>query len=414
MKKFYLNLIIALFLTINSGFSQEKKFKIHTIGFYNVDNLFDTPDDPLIYDEEYTPSNGWTQKNYEQKIENLAKVILEIGTDENGMNGPTVLGVCEVENKGVLEDLIKHPLLRNRNYSIVHYDSPDKRGIDVGLLYQSKYFTPVSSSNIPLYIYKDSEKNGSPLYFKPENGDEATEEDRKAFYEENKRIYTRDQLLVTGYLERGAKFEILDLEYELKEEASMYREELVSSIADFDEELAEKYLEGEEINFIVNHWPSRSGGEKKSSPNREAAGKLNRVIIDSLLQINHKAKIITMGDLNDDPTNISVKENVRTKAEKEELVTNDMYNPMEKMFKQGVGTLGYRDAWNLFDQMIVSEPLVNTNYKEWTYWKAGVHNKPFMLQEDGRWKGYPKRNSNGVPGYSDHFPVYVYLIKQVN
>jgi len=372
MKKFYLNLIIALFLTINSGFSQEKKFKIHTIGFYNVENLFDTQDDPLIYDEEYTPSNGWTQKNYEQKIENLAKVILEIGTDENGMNGPTVLGVCEVENKGVLEDLIKHPLLRNRNYSIVHYDSPDKRGIDVGLLYQSKYFTPVSSSNIPLYIYKDSEKNGSPLYFKPENGDEATEEDRKTFYEENKRIYTRDQLLVTGY------------------------------------------LEGEEINFIVNHWPSRSGGEKKSSPNREAAGKLNRVIIDSLLQINPKAKIITMGDLNDDPTNISVKENVRTKAEKEELVANDMYNPMEKMFKQGVGTLGYRDAWNLFDQMIVSEPLVNTNYKEWTYWKAGVHNKPFMLQEDGRWKGYPKRNSNGVPGYSDHFPVYVYLIKQVN
>ena len=368
MKIKHFLIVFIVFFAINNVTAQDKKFKIHTVAFYNFENLFDTINDPITYDEEYLPNKGWTNKNYRKKLDNLSRVIIELGTDENPANSPVVIGACEIENRRVLEDLVKQPRLINKGYKIIHFDSPDKRGIDVALLYQEKYFTPVSYTNIPLYIYKNAEENGT----KTKEEKEEVTDDNVEVDASTKRIYTRDQLLVTGY------------------------------------------LEGEEISFIVNHWPSRSGGEKKSSPNREAAGALNRKIIDSLYKINPNAKIITMGDLNDDPTNKSVKKGIGAVGKKEDLKEFGMYNPMEKMLKQGIGTLGYRDAWNIFDQIIISEPLVKNDYSTWTYWKANVFKKPYLIQSEGRWKGYPKRNSNGVPGFSDHLPVYVYLIQQIN
>jgi hypothetical protein len=368
MKIKQLLVVFFMIFSIFSVFSQEKKFKIHTVAFYNLENLFDTINDPKTYDEEYTPINGWTSKNYKKKLENLSRVLSEIGTGANPSNSPVVIGVCEVENRQVLEDLIKQPKLASKGYSIIHFDSPDKRGIDVGFLYQGKYFTPTSYTNVPLYIYKDISKNGK------KEEEEATD-DNTSFDEKTKRIYTRDQLLVTGI------------------------------------------LDGEEISFIVNHWPSRSGGEKKSSPNREAAGRLNRTIIDSLYKINPKAKIITMGDLNDGPYNKSVKKELGAKATKEQLKEFGIFNPMEEMSNKGIGSLAYRDSWDLFDQIMLSEPLVTPALKKdfstWEFWKAGVYNKPFLIQKEGPWKGYPLRNSNGVPGFSDHFPVYIYLAKEV-
>lgn len=368
IKHFLITFIVVF--AINKSFSQDKKFKIHTVAFYNFENLFDTINDPIVNDEEYLPYKGWTNKNYQKKLDNLSRVIIALGTDENPSNSPVVIGACEIENRRVLEDLVKHPTLINKGYKIVHFDSPDKRGIDVALLYQEKYFTPVSYTNVPLFIYRDADNNGKKG--KEDKEKEEITDDNVQVDETTKRIYTRDQLLVTGY------------------------------------------LDGEEISFIVNHWPSRSGGEKKSSPYREAAGALNRKIIDSLYKINPNAKVITMGDLNDDPTNKSVKKNLGAVGEKEELKEFGMYNPMEKMYKKGMGTLGYRDSWNIFDQIILSEPLVKGKYNSWTYWKANIFKKPYLIQSEGQWKGYPKRNSNGVPGYSDHLPVYVYLIKQVN
>ncbi|NBL65448.1 endonuclease/exonuclease/phosphatase family protein [Flavobacterium sp. NST-5] len=339
---------IALFtviLSMNVATGQEKKFKVQTVAFYNLENLFDFSDDPNINDEEYTPANGWTKEKYQTKLTNLSRVISELGTSEHQKEAPAVLGVCEIENRGVLEDLIKQPLLINKDYGIVHFDSPDRRGIDVGFLYQKKHFKPTSYINVPLIIYDQSDNT--------------------------KRIYTRDQLLVSGL------------------------------------------FDGEEMHFIVNHWPSRSGGEKKSSPNREAAGRLNRKIIDSLYNINPNAKIITMGDLNDGPYNKSVKVEIGAKAKKEETKARGMFNPMEEMANKGIGTLAYRDAWDLFDQMILSEPLIKKDYSSYTFWKAGVYNKPFLTQTSGRFKGYPLRNANGEVGFSDHFPVYLYLIKEV-
>lgn len=363
MKTKKLLTFLLLFSVITFSSAQNKKFNIHTVAFYNFENLFDTIKSPNTFDEEYTPTKGWTSNKYKKKIDNLARVISEIGTDENPSNSPVVIGACEIENRDVLEDLVKHPKIVEKGYKIVHFDSPDKRGIDVALLYQEKYFTPTSYLNIPLYIYDNQGKKS-----KKENEEK---EDDFQIDQKTKRIYTRDQLLVTGL------------------------------------------LDGEEVSFIVNHWPSRSGGEKKSSPNREAAGKLNKKIIDSLYSLNPEAKIITMGDLNDDPINKSVKKGIGTIGKREDLKPFDMYNPMEKMYQQGIGTLGYRDAWNLFDQMIISEPLTRKDYSSWRYWKAQVFKKPYLVQNEGQWKGYPKRNSNGEAGFSDHFPVYIYLIKEV-
>ena len=344
MKINHLLLVIITLFSVDSLFGQEKKFKVHTIAFYNVENLFDTKDDPAINDEEYTPANGWTEDKYKRKLNNLERVISEIGTNEQQTNAPVILGVCEIENRVVLEDLIKQPKLAAKDYGIIHYDSPDGRGIDVGLIYQKNHFKPTSSSSIPLIVLNI---DGS-----------------------GKRVYTRDQLLVSGY------------------------------------------LDGEEMHFIVNHSPSRSGGEKRSSPYREAAGALNRKIIDSLQKINPDAKVITMGDLNDGPYNKSVKKQIGAVAKKEQLKPGGVFNPMEDMSNKGIGSLAYRDAWDLFDQMMLTEPFLRTDYSSFRFWKAGVFNRPYLIQPDGQYKGYPLRNSPSEPGYSDHFAVYLYLVKE--
>lgn len=356
---------LVLFFSIPKSTAQQKNYVIHTVAFYNFENLFDTINNPITNDEEWTPKGAehWTSKKYYQKLENLARVLAEIGSTEN-IDSPTFIGGCEIENRNVLEDLIRQPKLINKNYGIIHFDSPDKRGIDVALLYQKKQFQPTSYINIPLYVYRKETKEASKT-----ESDEKTD-DELQISAKNNRVYTRDQLLVTGF------------------------------------------LDGEEINIIVNHWPSRSGGEKKTSPYREAAGALNRKIIDSLQKINPKAKIITLGDLNDGSYNKSVKLALGAKAKKAEVPLLGIYNPFEEMAKSGMGTIAFRDAWDIFDQIMVSETLLKTDYSSFRYWKAGIYNKSFLIQTKGQYKGYPLRHSATEIGFSDHFPVYVYLIKE--
>lgn len=360
-------LFVVLFAITGTN-AQAKKYIIHTVAFYNFENLFDTINGPNN-DEEWLPNGvqNWTGKKYKQKLVNLSRVLSEIGTGENP-NSPTFIGGAEIENRGVLEDLIKEPKLINSDYGIVHFDSPDKRGIDVALLYQKKHFKPTSYVNIPLIIYKKQLDNTA----KRKHESDDVSDDKSEVENTSERVYTRDQLLVTGF------------------------------------------LDGEEINIIVNHWPSRSGGEKKSSPFREAAGALNRKIIDSLVKINPNAKIITMGDLNDGSYNRSVKIALGAKLKKTELKTpGDIYNPFEQMAKDGNATLFYRDAGDIFDQIMVSEEFTLNDYSSFRYWKAGIWNKPYMIQTTGQYKGYPLRHSMNEIGFSDHFPAYIYLIKEI-
>ncbi len=346
MKKYFTSLLLLFILSTSlSSFSQsEKEYKVVCVGYYNLENLFDTILNPeLLFAEEFTPegSSHWTSERYHEKLDHMSYVISKIATDVTP-DGVALLGVSEIENRGVLEDLVKEDAIKDRNYQIVHYDTPDRRGIDVALLYNPKYF-------------KVTNWKAHPLTF-PDNPD----------------YKTRSQLVVTGL------------------------------------------LDGEEVSIIVNHWPSRRGGEKKSRPKRNAAGDLSRHIVDSLLAINKDAKIMLMGDLNDDPVNPSVLEHLRAKGKESQLTDGDMFNPMWKLYKEGIGSLAYRDKWNLFDQIIISQGLLG-NDSTYKFYKARVFNKPFLKQKEGRYKGYPWRTFAGgvyIGGYSDHFPVYIMLIKE--
>ena len=326
----------------------EKEYKIRTIAFYNVENLFDTVNDSLIFDDERTPDGAyqWTTQRYQKKIEHISKVLAEIGL-ETTKTSPDIIGLCEVENLGVVRDLVNHPNLIEKNYDFIHVDSPDERGIDVAFLFKKEAFLPISFKSVRLLLFDD----------------------------EGHRDYTRDQLLVGGL------------------------------------------LDGEDINFIVNHWPSRSGGELRSRPNRIKAAQLNQRIMDSLRYLNPKARIIVMGDLNDDPRDASVKKVLKAKGRKEQLDSLSVFNPMENLFKKGFGTLAYRDKWNLFDQFLLTPNFINEDRKEFSFWKAGIFTPEYLKAREGRYKGYPFRTYVGTTyqgGYADHFPVYLYLIKEVD
>ncbi len=136
-----------------------EKERLFTIGFYNLENLFDTIDDPDTLDDDFTPEGPkkWSMKRYKRKVYKLAKAISEVG-DTSAKNPPVLMGVAEVENKEVVEDLIKADPLRRIDYGYVHYDSPDERGIDTALIYHKENFQEIYSEPITVLIY---EKDGT-------------------------------------------------------------------------------------------------------------------------------------------------------------------------------------------------------------------------------------------------------------
>jgi len=151
-------IVFILIISIPKGHTQ-KKYKIRTIGFYNLENLFDTVNDPEK-DDEKSPimeMKGNREEAYWDKITKLSDVILQLGA-EKAKTSPAILGVAEVENKKVLEDLVNSDKLKNKNYRIIHFDSPDKRGIDVALLYQQRYFKPIHFEAFNPNIYRENRK----------------------------------------------------------------------------------------------------------------------------------------------------------------------------------------------------------------------------------------------------------------
>ena len=343
-----LRFILAVFFitTLFTLSAQDQSYKVGLIGFYNLENLFDTLDTPDVRDTEFTPvgGKGYNHRIYGEKLGNLSRVISEIGTNMSP-DGLAIVGVCEVENRDVLEDLVAQPSIADRNYQIVHHDSPDERGIDVGLLYNPKYFTVTGSQAVPLILYES---------------DGVT------------RDYTRDILVVGG-------------EYD-----------------------------GDPMYIMVNHWPSRSGGEAASAPYRNAAALMCKNLSDSLRAENPAAKIVIMGDLNDDPTSDSVDEVLAAQGKKNKVRKGGFYNPMWAFFRKGMGTTAYRDAWSLFDQLIVSDNWLDEKQEGYRFYQAYIFNPNYMVQKSGHFLGYPYRTFAGdtyLGGYSDHFPVFMAIIK---
>jgi len=338
------SVLLFMVLTISA---QEKKYEATCLAFYNFENLFDTEDDPTIYDEEFMPKGKklWSKELYNKKLTNMAKVVAMLGTNVTP-DGPAILGVCEVENKKVLDDFVLQSAVADRNYQVVHHDSPDKRGIDVALLYQKKYFKYLSQKAYPLGVVKS-------------NGDT---------------LFSRDVLLVNGL------------------------------------------LNGEPTHIMVNHWPSRSGGENKAAAYRIRAAQVCKAISDSLYTDNPEANIIVMGDLNDDPTSPSIKKHLQAKGKVDKTSKGGLYNPLCDFYKKGNGTTAYRDSWGVFDQIIISQSLLEKTDGQMLYYKAEIFKQPWMIQTKGKYKGYPKRTFSGDvynDGYSDPLPVLVYLVKEV-
>jgi len=142
-----------LLLPLTAFAQQGSDYKVASIGFYNLENLFDTLDTPTTNDADFLPGGRllWNTEKYISKQHNMAKVISQLGT-ELSPDGVALLGVAEIENSKVLEDLAAQPELKSRNYKIVHHESPDERGVDVAFMYQPKYFVPLGSKAMPVVL----------------------------------------------------------------------------------------------------------------------------------------------------------------------------------------------------------------------------------------------------------------------
>ena len=337
--------IVLIFLLGSFAMAQEKEGIHRTIAFYNLENLFDTIDDVPTFDEDYTRTgrNQYSGSDYRSKITLLASVIAEIGSEQRSA-GPHLVGVAEIENARVLEDLVAQPELEALSYAVIHEDSPDRRGIDVALLYRVDYFFPLSYEAVEVRLHDET----------------------------GNRIYTRDVLWVHGI------------------------------------------LDGEELHLLVNHWPSRRGGASRSSPKRMQAARVNQEIIKKIRRSDPIPKILIMGDFNDDPTDKSLTEGLSSRAYSE-LSPDDFFNPMLEMYNRGWNTMVYRDQIHLFDQILLSYSFVHPVAKDdFQLYRANIFKPEKLLVKEGKYRGYPFRsfqNGKFSGGYSDHFPVYVELVK---
>jgi hypothetical protein len=311
-----------------------------TVAFYNLENLFDIVDDPNTNDADFLPdgANKWDAAKLRVKIDNMARVIAQLGDED----GPELLGVCEVENRGVLEILVANKAIKKRGYEIVHIDSQDERGIDCALLYKKKRFLPLYSQAFQVKLPDPNDK-------------------------------TRDVLLVKG---------IVDGKHDL--------------------------------TVMVNHWPSRRGGPEKSATARDAAATTVRHLVDSIQALDPQASIVIMGDLNDGPTDHSLRDVLKAGKDSTEAMTTFLYNPMHKLEEDGFGTLKYKSEWDLFDQMIVSSIMLSGKAPlRYAPCSAGIYNPSWMRVPDGEYVDGPKRTYIGKnfksDGFSDHFPVYLKL-----
>ena len=359
MKKILI-IIAALLLLCAGADAQNAGKKNYVIGFYNLENLFDTYNDPVKNDEEFLPEgkNKWTEAKYQKKLQNMAKVIRSM-KEENGV-WHALLGVSEIENRLVIEDLVWEEQIREANYQIIHYDGPDRRGVDVALLYNPKVFTFIESESIPFTF------EGSSIDFV------MTKEQQDYFK-------TRDILMVHGL------------------------------------------IDGEHFAVYVAHLPSRAGGKKGGNQLRDRGGE---IMYNHAMQMQAKypgIKIICMGDMNDNPTDPSMAEYLHGREFKEDVTDADFFSPFTSMLKAGFGSLAYQGVWSIYDLLLVNNALANPVrgtfglrqlHKNGYYGR--VYNPKFLTNQSGQYKGTPFRTfSNGafIGGYSDHYPTYIVITK---
>lgn len=355
MKRIIIALSLALMFVSCVAYGQKQNY---VIGFYNLENLFDIYNDPAKNDEQFLPegSNKWTEAKYTKKLHNMASVIRAM-RDDNGRYH-TILGVSEIENRLVLEDLISQPEIADANYQIVHFDSPDRRGVDVAFLYDPRSFAYIDSEAIPFTF------EGTTLT------PDMTEEEMADFR-------TRDIVMLRGT------------------------------------------IGGEMCAFYVAHLPSRVGG--KSGFLRSRGAEIIYAHAMALMEEFPGIKIAVMGDMNDDPFDESMKVMMHGQKDIKAVTPTEFFNPFYSMLENGYGTLCYQGTWSIYDQILVNNNFVNAPKGSLQIRKivknkyyGRVFKKPWMTQESGQYKGYPFRTFSGgafIGGYSDHYPTYIVISK---
>ena len=315
MKNIFLMIFIFSVFSCKNG----EKDDVLSIGFWNAENLFDLIDDPDKRDEEFALNGrkNVTQEIYDLKIKNCSEVLRDLDVD--------IIGLCEVENKNVLNDL--NNAFKYREYKIIHYESPDERGIDNALLYDPKKFKVLSSKPIRNVLGGDDK--------------------------------TRDILYIKG------EFNLIL------------------------------------IHIFVNHWPSNYGGKEKSIPKRNFTSKLLLSEIQNINEVEFEPNIILLGDFNEDPDD----DNVLL------LESAGLTNLMMAMIdKEDISTYIYKGTNYLYDQIIVSNSILDEKGFTLADSSAYILDLPKYRQQKGNYKNYPFRFWAGnklLGGYSDHLAVKV-------
>lgn len=351
-------IVAALLLLMSLSASAQKTQQNYVIGFYNLENLFDIYDDPVKNDSEFLPEgkNKWTQAKYEKKLHNMAKVIRSMA--DNNKRWHTILGISEIENRLVIEDLVSQPEIADANYQIVHYDSPDRRGVDVALLYKPDQFTYLDSESIPFDFNSDIDFSDTDTnYFK-----------------------TRDILMVHGL------------------------------------------IAGEHFAFYVAHLPSRIGGKGGNlrsrgaeiiyNHSREMEAKYPGIKIVAMGDMNDNPTDDSMAKYLHGQERL---ENV-TPTEFYSPYISMLKAGYGSLCYQGVWSIYDLELvnYNLAhapDGGLKIQPVTKNHGKEYY---GVVFKRPWMTTQKGQYKGYPFRTfSNGafVGGYSDHYPTYIVIGK---
>ena len=309
--------------------SQSQEVSTFTVAWWNVENLFDLRDDPETNDDEFTPQGDrhWTRRRLNDKLQGIYKTLVQ-------MDLPAVVGLGEVENKFVLRELCQGTPLSRVPYRYVHYDSPDRRGIDVALIYRTDRFTLTNSRRINV---SDSAAG----------------------------FFTRDILLVEG----------------------------VTS-------------EGDSLCLLVNHWPSKRGGEEADVQRLRIADTLRSYMI-SLHKAHPQAAVIAMGDMNSTADEEAIAKGMGFGTDS---VSSDGIRLLTQRLPRDMGSHKYQGQWRYIDQMFLLAD------ESWQVRKLKLIKFDHLLTDDGGRPGQrPKRTYQGPRyegGLSDHLPLLLRLQKK--
>ncbi|HFA49227.1 MAG TPA: hypothetical protein ENJ95_09445 [Bacteroidetes bacterium] len=354
---FFLFFIVNLFScsTLNNKQNNNEPLRI---AFYNVENLFDTVDDPLTHDEDFTPAGRqkWTPERYRTKLQHLGQVI-------GGMHYPALLGLCEVENKTVLEDLCNDTGLAGHGYKFVHFDSPDFRGIDVALLYQKKRFKVLGTETVRI-PFPDEIVPEMPGYT------------------------SRDLLVVEGILNKKTKVHLIVAHFPSRRGGLEKSEPKRLHVAGFLRKKIDEIMTQEPDSRIIVM------GDFNDEP-------ANKSITEIL-------RAQPVGNVN---ANANAKSNANANAKSN--ANGELFNCFSEYDKEGKGSYNYRGNWNMLDQIMLSGQFFQANSRL-HFQSATIFREDYMMYKNKKYGATPSRTYGGpnyYGGYSDHLPVFIELGK---